>query len=85
MGAFQQITMESPLGQLSVVASSDAIVRLRIGDNGAGDANETPLLLEASAQLEAYFARRLRRFDLPLTPAATMFPGDVPTAVENVR
>ena len=73
MGAFQQTTMESPLGQLSVVASGDAIVRLLIGDNGAVDANETPLLLEVRAQLEAYFARRLRRFDLPLVPAATMF------------
>ena len=34
---------------------------------------ETPLLKEAQAQLTAYFAGRLQRFDLPLAPKGTPF------------
>ena len=33
----------------------------------------TPILAEAAAQLDDYFARRLRRFDLPLMPIGTEF------------
>ena len=33
----------------------------------------TPLLREACAQLDAYFAGRLRRFSLPISPMARPF------------
>lgn len=36
-------------------------------------ATDSVLLREACAQLDAYFAGRLRRFDLPLTPQGTSF------------
>lgn len=38
-----------------------------------GDLEETPLLREAKAQLDAYFAGRLKDFSLPLAPAGTAF------------
>lgn len=39
----------------------------------AEDFCETPLLREAKAQLDAYFAGRLKAFSLPLAPAGTLF------------
>lgn len=39
----------------------------------AEDCHETPLLREAKAQLDAYFAGRLKEFSLPLAPSGTLF------------
>lgn len=43
----------------------------------AGDFHETPLLREARAQLDAYFAGRLKEFSLPLAPEGTLFQQNV--------
>ena len=64
--------MASPLGGLLLEEEEGALVRLRIGGAPAAPpagAAPTPLLREAAAQLEAYFARDRRGFDLPLAPA----------------
>lgn len=37
------------------------------------DQEATPLLVEARRQLQAYFDRRLSRFDLPLTPMGSAY------------
>ena len=72
-----RITLDSPLGQLEIAEQDGAIARLRIGKSGdvddAGEIDETPLLLEAKAQITAYFAHLKTPFDLPLVPAATAF------------
>ena len=56
-------TLQSPLGPLSVTDEAGLITRL---DWRAAPENPSPLTTEALAQLDAYFARRLTRFDLPL-------------------
>ena len=76
------ISFQSPLGQISLFADSGgaggAIVALDWGHGaGADGAHPTPLLKEASRQLNAYFAGKLRRFDLPLRPAGTDFQKSV--------
>ena len=67
------ITVESPIGNLSVHERHGAIVALNWdGANGAPE-QETPLLTRARAQLGEYFAGERREFDLPLAPAGTEF------------
>ncbi len=51
-----------PFGPLTVVQDGDLMVGLEWRD---GPAPTTPLLAEACRQLQAYFDRKLFRFDLP--------------------
>jgi methylated-DNA-[protein]-cysteine S-methyltransferase len=77
--ATARVRMNSPVGGLEVEATDDAVVamhwvdatedRVRAGDNH--------LLAEVRAQLDAYFARRLKVFELPLAPAGSPFERDV--------
>jgi methylated-DNA-[protein]-cysteine S-methyltransferase len=65
-----RLRIRTPLGvDLIVSADCDAIVASDLrsrGRSGAALRSVNPLLREASAQVRAYFAHRLRRFDLPL-------------------
>ncbi|HEX2892599.1 MAG TPA: methylated-DNA--[protein]-cysteine S-methyltransferase [Marmoricola sp.] len=77
--------MESPVGDLRIIAREGAIVAIEfspfrgladgrpIGDRADDDA----LLRRAVGQLNAYFARELREFDLPLAPAGSAFQRQV--------
>nr|WP_283949521.1 methylated-DNA--[protein]-cysteine S-methyltransferase [Limobrevibacterium gyesilva] len=63
--------MHTPVGDITVSEEDGAIVAL---DWGWGrDQAETPLLLRARAQLNAYFDGELLEFDLPLAPAGTAY------------
>ncbi len=53
----------------SSIVASDFVAPARATATKAADA----LLVEASAQIRAYFRRRLRRFDLPLALDGTAF------------
>lgn len=66
------IVVPSPLGPLTLFADHGKIVVLEWG-KGTQDSNPPPVLNEAAAQLEAYFAGKLHRFDLPLAPHGTAF------------
>ncbi|HZT11348.1 MAG TPA: methylated-DNA--[protein]-cysteine S-methyltransferase [Candidatus Baltobacteraceae bacterium] len=70
----------TPLGAALIVRSSgDAIVAARFVRRAAGSAlrPRDAVLREAAAQVRAYFARRLRRFDVPLDLRGTPFQLDV--------
>jgi methylated-DNA-[protein]-cysteine S-methyltransferase len=66
------IIVRSPLGLLTVTEQDGAIIELRWRGRRATPA-PTPLLAEAAHQLEAYFDKRLKDFDLPLRPAGSSF------------
>ena len=62
------LTMASPIGDLALVETDGQITALKWGKSGA---DKSPLLIEAQAQLEAYFAGSLTQFDLPMAPAGS--------------
>lgn len=65
-------TIVSPIGALTLTEEAGQITCLRFG--GAPGANDvSPLLDEAEAQLQAYFAGVRTTFDLPLAPKGTPF------------
>lgn len=76
------IAIDSPVGRLTITATDDAIVAIGWAGDSHGD--ETPLLSEARRQIEAYFDRRLTRFDLPLEPAGSPFEQRVWAAMRQI-
>lgn len=72
------LKVDTPVGGLVVEATDDIIIAVRWIDGGADDAvGDSGLLAEARRQLKAYFAGRLKQFDLPLAPAGSSFERDV--------
>ncbi|MEA4863668.1 MAG: methylated-DNA--[protein]-cysteine S-methyltransferase [Victivallaceae bacterium] len=72
------ITIDSPLGKLTLHEESGALARLVFGEaDYAGVPVATALLTEAAEQLLAYFAGTLRLFELPLAPSGTEFERSV--------
>ena len=70
-----QLSLHSPVGDLSVSAEDGRIVAV---DWGWGrDQAATPLLKEAVKQLNAYFDGKLTAFDLPLSPFGSAFEKSV--------
>jgi methylated-DNA-[protein]-cysteine S-methyltransferase len=79
--AYVSKTIDSPLGQLKLVASDGGLAailwkdenprRVLLGDLVEGP--DHPVLVETEQQLRAYFAGRLQRFNLPLDFQGTEF------------
>ncbi|MEW5727215.1 MAG: methylated-DNA--[protein]-cysteine S-methyltransferase [Pseudomonadota bacterium] len=65
------LAFNSPIGPLTVFEEDGAIVAVEWG--WPPESEETPLLLAARDQLEAYFEGRRKDFDLPLAPHGTDF------------
>lgn len=66
------------IGRYALEENEGQLTRMWVGDRitlapADVDIRETPLLKEAKAQLDAYFAGRLKAFELPLAPAGTEF------------
>jgi methylated-DNA-[protein]-cysteine S-methyltransferase len=81
MSALARTHHDTPVGQLALVADDDALVAIlwpddrpeRVPLGVSEDGRDHPVLRAAADQLDAYFARRLTRFDLPLRFAGTPF------------
>src|SRR5579872_1398171 len=64
-----RLSLDSPVGRLTIFEQDGVITALVWGDKSAGPT--TPLLEKAKRQLAAYFAGKRSGFDLPLKPEGT--------------
>lgn len=76
------LAFTSPVGPLAIFEFDGAIVALDWG--WPPESEETTLLVRARDQLEAYFARELKVFDLPLAPSGTPFQRKVWEALSRI-
>jgi methylated-DNA-[protein]-cysteine S-methyltransferase len=69
------LTIDSPLGQLRLLADGDELTGLYLPRQPAPEAPEarTPVLARTAAQLAEYFAGERRDFDIPIAPHGTDF------------
>lgn len=68
---FAHLSVDSPLGTLTLAERDGALVSLDWGRSGSR--RSTALLRRAADQLARYFDGTLAEFDLPLDPAGTEF------------
>ena len=71
------LTVETPVGPLTLTESDGALVRIEFGRGGCDECGPAPLLERAAQQLTEYFEGRRREFDLPLAPVGTPFQREV--------
>jgi methylated-DNA-[protein]-cysteine S-methyltransferase len=76
------LTVPTPVGRLSLIEQNGRLTQL--GWSGTDAVDETPLLVEARRQLAAYFAGRLRKFDLPLELDGSPFCRSVWQAMQRI-
>ncbi|HEX5420506.1 MAG TPA: methylated-DNA--[protein]-cysteine S-methyltransferase [Gammaproteobacteria bacterium] len=82
--------LPSPVGELLLVGTEDALHQLHFQagrDRGEPEADWVPSerpFREVMRQLEAYFARELRVFDVPLQPEGTAFQKKVWHALTSI-
>ncbi|MDX1485643.1 MAG: methylated-DNA--[protein]-cysteine S-methyltransferase [Alphaproteobacteria bacterium] len=80
-----RLTMDSPLGALTLSAENDAITGLDWSARAPdGPSRPTRLLARAERQINAYFAGRLKDFDLPLATSGTRFQQRVWKAIRAI-
>lgn len=74
----------SPLGPLTLTERSERLVAMQWTAAPATESADTPLLRETERQLAAYFAGRLRQFQLPLGLEGTDFQLSVWRALQEI-
>ena len=79
-----QLSMHSPVGDLTITDEEGAIISLDWGWVPAEWQEETPLLLEAVDQLNDYFDGKRLDFDLPLNPPGSDFQKSVCFAMKAI-
>ena len=66
-------TLATPIGRLRLSGDEDSLRAIEFGARPRASEPVPAALREAARQLEAYFAGRLRTFELPLAPEGTAF------------
>jgi methylated-DNA-[protein]-cysteine S-methyltransferase len=66
-------TLDTPIGTLGLVGSNAGLSRVLFRGANVAEEGSAPVLDEAAAQLEAYFAGERTAFDLPLDLDGTEF------------
>lgn len=80
-----EATIHTPIGWLLLREEDGALCALSAVNGPCAEApEESALLCEAKAQLQAYFAGERRAFDLPIAPRGTAFETAVWRALEAI-
>lgn len=80
MKKISQLTIDTPIGLLEIIATDESIVGVKPVDheeNVAGDAVANDLVQKCRVELEEYFAGKRKNFDLPLAGEGTDFQKQV--------
>ncbi len=78
-----RLCISSPVGPLKLEADNGELTGLRFGEGPSEGEDE--VLGETVRQLEAYFAKDLTQFSLPLKPSGTPFQMQVWSALESIE
>lgn len=85
MKTLYQSLLNTPIGQLGILATDTAIVKVTFGEEYSGpERPENPLTREAKNQLAAYFAGQRQQFELPLEPSGTEFQHQAWKALQKI-
>lgn len=76
------LSISTPVGGLILEEEAEALIAIRWDDAPAG--NGSPLLGETARQIDAYFAGKLRGFEIPLRPAGSDFEIRVWAAMQDI-
>jgi methylated-DNA-[protein]-cysteine S-methyltransferase len=78
--------IDSPVGPLGLGADADALTQIVLRMRGPAYRGKLRgVLADAARQLAAYFAGRLRNFDVPLAPQGTPFQREVWKALRTIK
>ena len=84
-------TFPSPIGRLVASAQDDELTRLGVAEESSVNAGEhvahsdDQLFSELHDQLELYWERKLRDFDIPVAPSGTAFQMRVWSTLRTIR
>lgn len=85
------LTMSSPLGRLTLIADTDSLVALYVGNEekpllkSANNNPHHPILKKAQIQLEEYFNGSRQTFNLPINPKGTPFQQKAWKALQQIN
>jgi len=83
-GSVEEVhTVDTPIGPLLLSAHDGRLSRIEFGAANTCSSSAPPFA-EAEAQLHAYFAGELERFELPLAPRGTAFQRSVWDALAEI-
>ncbi|MBX2978990.1 MAG: methylated-DNA--[protein]-cysteine S-methyltransferase [Flavobacteriales bacterium] len=82
---FHVLVVESPVGKVWVESDGELITRVSFEALKVRHAKPPKVLVDAGKQLDAYFHRKRKHFDLPLQRTGTRFQKLVWEAIDDIR
>lgn len=82
---FHVLVVDSPMGKVWVESDGELITRVSFETLKVRHAKPPAVLVDAGKQLEAYFKRKRKHFDLPLQRTGTRFQKLVWEAIDDIR
>jgi len=79
------VVVESPVGKVYIASDGELVTRVSFDPLRLRQAKPPKVLVEAKKQMEAYFKRRRKHFDLPLQHVGTRFQRLVWESIDDIR